>query len=247
MESSRSFAAKGAMTDAAMSPALFPRAVHLSEEIASYIRELIMSGQLKAGRALNIDRIAKELQTSTTPVREALHALRGEGFVQFEPRRGFRIAPLSRSDVEDLFLVQGQLAGELARRAAKRIPGPNLERVRQVQLQMAEASDHRDMEEIERLNFEFHRIINGSAASPKLAWLLSVVVRYVPRRFYSMIPGWPEASVRDHNSIIEALIKHDPDKARTAMTAHIEHAGQLLVTHLENQGFWAEEPPAEEG
>jgi DNA-binding GntR family transcriptional regulator len=217
----------------------------LSREIASYVRDLIMSGQLRSGDALIIDRLAKELDTSITPVREALQTLRAEGFARFEPRRGFRVAPLSHDDVRDLFLVQAQLAGELAARAAACIDRETLARVEELQELTRMAADRGAADEVADLNFRFHRTINHAAGSPKLRWLLGTVVRYAPRRYYAAIPGWLEASVRDHESIIEALRSHDGERARAAATRHVEHACDLLVTHLEEQGFWADELPGD--
>ncbi|MCP9972532.1 GntR family transcriptional regulator [Actinomadura madurae] len=93
----------------------------LSDEVADYVRELIMSGQVRHGEFLRLERVADDLGISVTPVREALLSLRGEGFVTLEPRRGFMPAPLTRQDVQDLFEAQAYFAGELAARAAGRI------------------------------------------------------------------------------------------------------------------------------
>lgn len=214
----------------------------LSREIASHIRDLIMSGQLRSGDPLNIDRLAKELETSITPVREALQTLRAEGFARFEPRRGFRVAPLTQSDVRDLFLVHAQLAGELAARAATQIGDADLEAVERLQQATREAVARDAVDEVAEINFAFHRTINLAAGSPKLRWLLGTVVRYLPRRYYAAIPGWLDASVRDHDAIIDALRAHAAEDARRAMSGHVGHAGDLLVAHLEQQGFWAEGP-----
>src|SRR6201997_233606 len=100
----------------------FPRR-QLSDEVASYVRELIMSGRLRSGEFIRQERIAEELQLSATPVREGLLSLKGEGFVELKPRRGFVVAPLSASDVRDLFTAQALLAGELVSRATAKL-GP---------------------------------------------------------------------------------------------------------------------------
>jgi DNA-binding GntR family transcriptional regulator len=217
------------------------QAPELTREIASYVRDLIMSGQLRSGDPLVIDRLARDLDTSITPVREALQALRVEGFARFEPRRGFRVAPLTRDDFRDLFLVHTTIAGELAMRAATRLTEADLERIIALQEDTRRAIERAATEEVEGLNFEFHRTINHAAAAPKLAWLLGTVVRYLPRRFYASIPGWLDASFRDHDAIIEALKQREPDAARIAMSDHVTHARDLLAAHLEQQGFWSEE------
>lgn len=211
---------------------------HLSDEVASYIRDLIMSGEVRQGEFLRLERIAEGLGVSATPVREALLSLRGEGFVSLEAHRGFVVAPLSRQDVIDLFQVQADAAAELTGRTAGRIDPEVVERLAGVQEQLAEASRRGAAEEMEELNFQFHRIIYQAADSPKLTWVLGSVARYAPRRFYAGIHGWQGASVAEHGTIIDALRRRDAEQARSAMRGHVTHAGHLLVAHLESRGFW---------
>lgn len=212
----------------------------LSDEVAAYIRDLIMSGQVRHGEFLRLERVADDLGISVTPVREALLSLRGEGFVTLEPRRGFMPAPLSRHDVQDLFQAQSYFAGELAARAAGNITASELEGLERTQKELVQASKAEDEDGIERANHRFHRTINLCAASPKMAWLLQTVARYAPRRFFATIQGWSQASVDDHGLVLAALRDGDAAAAREAMRAHIWHAGVLLVLHLEERGFWAD-------
>jgi len=210
----------------------------LSEEIAAYIRELVMSGRLRGGQPINIEALARELRTSPTPIREALHVLRGEGFIQVEPRRGYRIAPLSRRDVEDMFLIQGMISGELAARAAEAADEQFIDEIVGIQSELQQAEARSDDNHIQQLNYEFHRLINLRDSSPKLTWLLSLLVRYVPRVLYSTIDGWHTESLHGHEAVIDALRRKDPDAARLAMRAHFAHAGEQLASHLERHGFW---------
>lgn len=69
------------------------------------------------------------------------------------------------------------------------------------------------------------------------------MTRYVPRRFYSNIEGWPEATIHDHSELVEALTARDTDAARNAMADHIAHSGELLAAHFdERQGHRAPPP-----
>lgn len=214
------------------------RQEQLSDQVAGYVRELIMSGQVRAGEFLRLDRLAGELGISVTPVREGLLALRGEGFVQLAPRRGFVVAPLRRQDVEDLYFVQAELAGELAARAATRITADDLDEIDQLQKRLEDLAGSDRASELEEVNYQFHRAINLAADAAKLAWFLSTAVRYAPRLFYGTIHGWQEASVDDHRAVIEALRTGSSRGAKAAMRAHILHAGQLLVAHLEKTHLW---------
>src|SRR5271165_4170608 len=152
------------------------RRQQLPEEVASYVRELIISGAVKPGEFLRMERIAEQVGVSNTPVREVLLALRSEGFVQLVPRRGFVVAPFTQQDVRDLFWAQAQLAGELAARAAKKITPERIARLEAILEQFEKAVAAGDEERIADLGHEFHREINLAADSHRLALLLGSVV-----------------------------------------------------------------------
>jgi DNA-binding GntR family transcriptional regulator len=203
----------------------------LSDEVAGHVRELIMSGQLRSGDFIRQERIAEELKLSATPVREGLLSLKGEGFVQLKPRRGFVVAPLSAADIRDLFTAQALLAGELAARAAARIGPADLNELNEVHQAHVEAASAGDG--TESLNHHFHRRINLVADAPRLAWMLSISTKFAPRRFFATVPGWAEASAREHAAIIEAIADRDAGQARAAMMRHVENAGDLLAATFE--------------
>src|SRR6204780_3706815 len=161
----------------------------LSDEVASYVRELIMSGHLQPGDFIRQERIADELELSATPVREGLISLKGEGFVQLKPRRGFVVAPLSASDVRDLFTAQALLAGELVSRAALRMGPEELRDLTEVHEALRKAAADGNGDRVESLNHDFHRRINHAADAPRLAWMLSISTKFAPRRFFATIPG----------------------------------------------------------
>lgn len=214
-------------------PRRFKRA-RLSDEVATYVRDLVMSGQLKPGDKVRIEQIAEDLGISVTPVREGLLALHGDGILHLEPRRGFLVARLTAADVRDLFWVQAQLEGELTARATANLEDRQLDELEQIQGRLAEALGREDYIVVERLNRQFHRILKEAADSPKLAWFLAQSVRYAPSRFYDRIGGWAQSSVDDHYPILEALRARDAEAAREAMRAHIIKAGQLLSRHVED-------------
>lgn len=191
-----------------------------------------MSGQLPPGTYIRQDQIAEDLGMSATPVREGLLALRGQGFVVLKPRRGFMVGSLSPDDIQDLFYAQAMLASEVIARAVERMTEAELGEVSSLQEQLQEAADSGDLARVDELNHRFHRGLNMAARSPKLVWLLGTAADVAPRRFFSTIPGWVEASVEDHEVILEAIRSGDVPTARDAMHEHIMRAGSLLADHF---------------
>lgn len=200
-------------------------------EVATHIRELLVTGQLTAPEFVRLEPIAKTLGVSTTPVREALRQLTAEGFVHFLPHRGFQVAPLTADDLRDVYLVQAFVAGELAARAARALSPNQVDTLEDIQSRLEDASHHREYEQVEECNHEFHRLLNRAAASPRLAATLAATTQFAPRRFFASIPGWTQASANDHRAIILALRNTDAESARVAMAAHIRRAGHLLADH----------------
>ncbi len=212
----------------------------LSDDVARLIRARVFDGTYAAGTYIRLDQLAAELGISVTPVREALFALRAEGLIDQQPRRGFVVLPVTGRDVTDVANVQAHVGGELAARAAINISDEQLRELKQIQAELEEAYAGDDNERTVRLNHEFHRAINVAADSPKLAQLMSQITRYAPESVFPTIRGWPEQSMRDHRRILSALKKHDDRLARAAMSDHLAAGAVPLIDHLVARGVVAE-------
>ena len=215
-----------------------PRRQQLNEEVASYVRELIMSGAVRSGEFLRVERIAEAVGVSNTPVREGLLALSGQGYVRQVPRRGFVVAPLKQQDIRDLFWAQAFLAGELAARATKKISPEQVAKLEDIDTAAREAVAAGDHSRVVELGHAFHRRINLAADSIRLAMLLSSVVRTLPLQFYSTIEGWIEASHNQHREILGALRGRDETTTRILMEEHISGGADRLIDTLERRGLW---------
>ncbi|ALO68100.1 GntR family transcriptional regulator [Arthrobacter alpinus] len=205
----------------------------LSEKASAHIRGLIMSGELRPGTSVRPEVVGEELGISTTPAREALQALRVEGFLDLVPGRGFQVSPLTGQDIRDIFRVQALIGGELAARAAEKASDHGTDELEALHHELIAAAARKDHALLEEKNHAFHREINLMADSRKIIWVLGITTRYVPREFYASIPGWPQATMEDHAELLLCIKSLDPDASRTAMQEHIIHAGELLATHFD--------------
>jgi DNA-binding GntR family transcriptional regulator len=203
----------------------------LSDEVATHVREQVISGALAAGTFIRPERVAEELDVSATPAREGLLSLRSEGFLEVVPRRGFVVLPLSDKDIRDTFDAQGLLGGELAARAAAAATPELVADLTALQERLRYAAEEGDLDRVEQLNFEFHRAVYRHADAPKISWLLGATLGYAPRRQWASIEGWPALTLHDHEDILDALRRKDPDAAREAMSRHIVEAGRALLAH----------------
>ena len=220
------------------------RRQQLPDEVATYVRELIMSGRVRPGEFLRMEPIAEAVGVSNTPVREGLLALSNEGFVELVPRRGFMVAAVSRQDVRDLFWAQAQFASELAARAAKKITPQRLEKLEALNAEFDRAVATGDQAGITDLGHRFHREINLAADSRRLSLLLGAVVKHLPNRFYASIEGHLGSTRNDHADLIDALRGRNTRKARSITERHILDGADGVIKMLEERGLWAERESA---
>ncbi|WP_204802284.1 GntR family transcriptional regulator [Mycobacterium riyadhense] len=217
----------------------------LSEDVARFVRGRIFDGTYAAGKYIRLDQLAAELGISVTPVREALFALRAEGLVAQQPRRGFVVLPLTERDLADVANVQAHVGGELAARAAINISDAQLRELADIQAQLEKAYAADDDERAVRLNHAFHRAINIAADSPKLAQLMSQITRYAPESVFPSIAHWPSQAVKDHRRVLAALKKRDDKLARAAMSEHLAASAIPLIDHLIAHGVVVGPPPSD--
>ncbi|MTD55648.1 GntR family transcriptional regulator [Amycolatopsis pithecellobii] len=232
----------------------FAQRPRLSDEVASYVRDLIMTGESRPGDAVNIDSLARDIGVSATPVREALMRLESEGFLIAEQNRSYTVAPLTREDIEDLFANHALIGGELAARAAKHVTPAFLADLERLQAEIEASLGRQDFVAASAANNQFHDAIVNRSGSTKLAWLFNIGVKFVPRSlFYPENPkparrgGKKHVSVDDHHGVLDAMRAGDAEKARDAMSAHVSHVSKILVEYLEGIGFWAEDDDSPAG
>lgn len=206
------------------------RRPQLSDDVASFVRNRIMSGGVRPGDFVRLDETAAELGVSVTPVREALLTLRGEGLVELVPHRGYVVAPLTRSDIDDVFWLQGRIAEKLAARAAETIGLDTITELDDINVRFSDAVQTGDGARIEALEFSFHRTLNRAAAARKLAWFLHNATRYTPAHFYSSDPEWgvePSPLTREFSALFASTTRTRPEPrpANTSPTGHAASSG----------------------
>ncbi|WP_240975348.1 GntR family transcriptional regulator [Paraburkholderia aromaticivorans] len=209
--------------------------LQLSEAVAMHLREQIISGKLSSGEFLRIDAIASELGVSSTPVREGLLLLQSESIVRLIPRRGFVVVGLRREDLLDLFWAQATIGAELAARAAVHMTQEDIAALQDLDAQHQRAVASGQDALAARLGHLFHRKINLSAQSARLAQLLGNLTRQLPNWFYASIEGQLQGAVDYHPIIVNAIRVHDAESARSLMFRHILSGGEHMVATFDRQ------------
>lgn len=194
------------------------------------LRDMIVSGRLRAGETVSEVQLAEALGVSRTPVREAVRRLVGLGLVEATPR-GLRVFRPTAEDVAEVYFLRAAIEGALVRAAAGRITPEQVAVLRAIHAESERAAALADIASLVTLNGRFHGAIATAAGSPRstatLRDLEPLVASY--RRLSLLAPGHQAASIADHARLIELLARHDGPGAEALMREHIADAGRRVA------------------
>ena len=193
---------------------------------------MIISGEASGNQALRTEHLAERFGVSATPVREALMSLTGEGLVQLRPGRGFRVVPMSRQDLLDIYDAQAYFAGELAGRAASRLTDGDLAQIDLMQERIIDGDQPR-RPAAEQIQWDLHSLINRVAQADKLRWLLRLTMRSAPFTAWSSVTGLGAGRAGGPPAVAAGIA--EPQRAhvpRRHDQPHVRNMGDLLANHL---------------
>lgn len=215
-----------------------------TQAVTDALRERILEGAFAPGEKLNQDFLAHALGVSRTPLRTALAALANEGLLVYAPNRGFTMRAFRIEDIRAAFDVRARLEGHASSLAARhRSDALDAELARCVEVGDAVLAkgrlDPEDLPRYRRMNVGYHDAIIRAADNP---WIADFVRRThsVPLASDRVIL-WSDFAViarshDDHHRIRHAIAKGDTRRAGNLMEEHVVFAGEVLVSHLEENG-----------
>lgn len=217
----------------------------LNEQIAAYIRDRILSGELPPGTRMVQADWGERLGTSRMPVRDAFLRLQSEGMLTPTENGVSRVAPLSEQDIRDGYELNAFAAGLATKRAALRLTQEALSEITRAHEVYVDAVEREDVEAAYTANHDFHRLINLHSESPRLIAMLRVLSAGLPQVGTKSIPAWRARNIDAHAEILAALRDHDGDRASSLMQEHIFEAADLAIDYLRMRGFWNAVDPGE--
>jgi DNA-binding GntR family transcriptional regulator len=206
----------------------------MADQIAAAIRDSIATGKLPPNMHLRELDIAREMQTSRVPVREALMQLEQEGFVIRQANRGTFVAELTEKMVREVSTLRGLLEGFAASEAVRRLTENDLATLERVTRDMRDAANAGDFARVLECDYAFHRHLIQLAGHD----LLQEIWRTTDAKIRVYLSATNHMHVdlksiaRSHRVVLDALGTRDPEKARRATMKHIEEALDLVVTRI---------------
>ena len=206
------------------------RRTTLGEDVYEAIKSLVMLHTLAPGDRVNIDALARQLEVSPTPVREALARLESDGLVRKRPLVGYTVSPLlTRQEYTDMFDMRLVLEGAAARWAAERADDATRDAIVAesevtAPLDSPDPDGRRSHAVFTALDARFHDLIASAADNPLLRDGITRLHAHLHiHRLY--FPYAQSGTTGDeHRRIAAAIRAADPDAAEAAMQAHLLEA-----------------------
>jgi DNA-binding GntR family transcriptional regulator len=200
----------------------------LKDQAEEALRAMIQSYRFAPGKWINIERLAKDLGVSRTPVWQALKVLEGEGLVKHVPNQGIRMASMTLEMAHDLYLVRGLLEGLASKLAAEKMDRKTIRRLDAILGKQKRIVQKKDVLNYSNSDFEFHGIIYDSCGN----WLLRELLENVKARSRPFVrditPILPDL-FRDHLELVDCFKKHDPVRAEKVIRRHNDRMRSLVA------------------
>ena len=209
---------------------VWPERQTLADEAYTELKSRIMQSILEPGEKLSIDGLAKRLEISQTPIREALARLEIEGLVERRPLSGYRVTPLlSVEEFEDLFDMRRLLEPLAARRASVRDPHAHEGTFRDILLTSARTPAYDADAKLSQLAFteadrRFHNYVGELSGSPMLAKSIERLDAHLHLHRSYIAPKAIRETEEEHLAIARAIIDEQPLAAAEAMLRHLENS-----------------------
>ena len=213
-------------------------AAAVGPQLYRLLRERIIRNDLRAGTRISEAEIAAGYSISRQPVREAFIKLAEEGLLDVRPQRGTFVRRIAQEAVTDARFVREAIEADIVRivaeNADKQAIGRLAEELRQQQAATEQGAAFLALDD------RFHRTLAELAGKSRIWDMLEGLKSQMDRVRLLSIATFPARKlVAQHEAIVEAIARHDPDVAERAMRAHLrEILSDLPVIAARNPEYF---------
>ena len=212
----------------------------VNQQVYRALRRAIITCQVLPGVLLSEKDISSQFNVSRQPVREAFIKLAEAGLVKILPQRGTFVTKISIKKVIDGQFIREAVECAIIKRVAQGITSADLVLLDKNLAEQIDANKRKDIRSFLEKDDEFHQIIMNVIDCP-MAWetvenikAMMDRVRYLTLEDISP----PEDLVKQHEKIVMALKKHDPEMAALALHEHLSNILQTINIVSQQRNDW---------
>lgn len=195
-----------------------------ADSVYRQLKKQIIARCRQPGDRLREETIAKELDVSRTPVREAIRRLTAEGLATLIPNAGARLVRPTREEIVDTYEVREHLECLAARKAAASVRPEQLDALQSLIDEEERIFEEKNFEAYLDVNNRFHRTLAAASGNPVLAGVIGNLATRtsVFMLFYdTFFDMQTNPSLDEHRALLKALRAHDGERAAQLMKVHL--------------------------
>ena len=206
-----------------------------SEQVAEFVRDLILSEKLPPGAAVEEAAIAKELSISRAPVREAMQILIREGLLEAHPQKRKHVKRLTAKQIKNSYFAGGVLEAASVAKALPRYTKKDLGKLDRIVKKMDEiARNNGSITDQVPLDTDFHDILFSRIDNGLVVELCKRSCQGISK--FLLYKQWvkiytPQEVAERHKIIVDALKTKDHDKVEQVIRDHYFSSGERMTKY----------------
>ena len=212
----------------------------LREEAYEALRKAILRGRVKPGQRLKEERLASEIGTSRTPIREAFHKLEQEGLIRIVPNKGYFVSDVTSKEIEELYDIREVLEIYAVRAAFKTATQKDWKLFEKTLLDGHKYNNIKDLEKPKGVYFKDSHHFHEKMARLSDNHTLQQIMNNISDKIYRL--NWmnifidrSKKSNQEHLEIIGHLKAGNVEKAVKATRNHIRNSKENILQLLDRK------------
>ena len=206
----------------------------IRKKVYHHIRERILSGEIAPGERLVETRLAQDIGTSRTPVRESLHSLELEKLIKSIPRVGYVVEGMNEQEVAQICEIRAVIEALAARWAIEKSHKKLAKDLARNLAKQEEALSKKNLQDYVELDAQFHDIIAKLSGSDRLLELVQTLRRHMWRYRAHVVYAFDTAirSMEGHRRIVNAIEAGDTGQAIDVLQHHLSQAKEDILEYV---------------
>ena len=215
----------------------------LGELAYNALKDTIIRGGFAVGEKLTVRSVAQALGVSTTPARDALNRLIGEGALENIGPKTVVVPKLTMAALDEVTAIRLALEGLACERGGANVPEREIAGLEQLQDRLIKALDTAQYTKVLHYNKDFHFTIYRAARLPRLVLMIESMWLRIGPSFNDLYPEFAQSrrGVSNHLAAIKGLRKRDAAAVRGAMENDIRDGYRRLAAMLGHPANGAQE------
>ena len=197
----------------------------IQEAVLAELRRLICDGELRPGTVIRLDAVARALEVSRIPVREALKVLEGEGLVAHRPRGDYEVPSLRTEEIQEIYRLRALLESEALRSLPNQPAEEDCAAARTAVAASERGCSAGDANAFSEHARQFHKVTLRACGMPRLLRLLDglwdTTESYRPAKFVDT-EEWATLQA-EHREMLAAFVGGDRSGLDEVTERHREH------------------------